>query len=79
MLLRAERASRASLSWGVRLDRPASHKLDIALTLFVVICVGLLLTLAVSRWVAVCGGFIPAPALATESGKTNGTGDFSKE
>ena len=35
VLLRAERAARASLSWRVRLDRPAPLKVDIALTLFV--------------------------------------------
>ena len=37
VLLRAERAARASLSWRVRLDRPAPHKFDIALTLFVLL------------------------------------------
>jgi len=42
VLLRAERAARASLSWGVRLDRPAPHKLDIALTLFVLLSAALL-------------------------------------
>jgi cell division protein FtsQ len=42
VLLRAERAARASLSWRVRLDRPAPHKLDIALTLFVLLGAALL-------------------------------------
>ena len=37
VLLRAERAARASLRWRVRLDRPAPHKLDIALTAFVLL------------------------------------------
>lgn len=37
VLLRAERAARASLSWRVRLDRPAPLKVDIALTLFVLL------------------------------------------
>ena len=37
VLLRAERAARASLRWRVRLDRPAPHKLDVALTLFVLL------------------------------------------
>jgi len=42
VLLRAERAARASLSWRVRLDRPAPHRLDIALTLFVLLAATLL-------------------------------------
>jgi cell division protein FtsQ len=42
VLLRAERAARASLSWRIRLDRPAPHKLDIALTLFVLLGAALL-------------------------------------
>src|ERR1700735_3261272 len=42
VLLRAERAARASLSWGGRLHRPAPHKLDIALTLFVLLSAALL-------------------------------------
>jgi cell division protein FtsQ len=42
VLLRAERAARASLGWRVRLDRPAPHKLDIALTLFVLLGAALL-------------------------------------
>ena len=42
VLLRVERAARASLSWRVRLDRPAPHKLDIALTLFVLFGAALL-------------------------------------
>ena len=42
VLLRAERTARASLSWRVRLDRPAPHKLDIALTLFVLLGAALL-------------------------------------
>ena len=42
VLLRAERAARASLSWRVRLDRPAPHKLDIALTIFVLLSAALL-------------------------------------
>ncbi len=37
VLLRAERAARTSLSWRVRLDRPAPLKVDIALTLFVLL------------------------------------------
>jgi len=37
VLLRAERAAKASLRWRVRLDRPAPHKLDLALTLFVLL------------------------------------------
>src|SRR5262249_10331799 len=32
---------------------------NIALTIFVITCVGLLLLLAVSRWVAVLGGMVP--------------------
>ena len=35
VLLRAERAAKASLRWRVRLDRAAPHRLDIVLTLFV--------------------------------------------
>jgi cell division protein FtsQ len=42
VLLRAERAARASLSWRVRLDRPAPHKLDIALTALVLFGAALL-------------------------------------
>jgi len=42
VLLRAERAARASLSWRLRLDRPAPHKFDIALTLFVLLGAALL-------------------------------------
>jgi cell division protein FtsQ len=42
VLLRAERAARASLSWRVRLDRPAPLKVDIALTLFVLFGAALL-------------------------------------
>ena len=42
VLLRAERTARTSLSWRVRLDRPAPHKLDIALTLFVLLGAALL-------------------------------------
>jgi cell division protein FtsQ len=42
VLLRAERAARASLSWRVRFDRPAPHKLEIALTLFVLLGAALL-------------------------------------
>jgi cell division protein FtsQ len=42
VLLRAERAARASLSWRLRLDRPAPHKLDVALTLFVLVGAALL-------------------------------------
>jgi cell division protein FtsQ len=37
VLLRAERAARAPLSWRLRLDRPAPHRFDIALTLFVLL------------------------------------------
>jgi cell division protein FtsQ len=37
VLLRAERAARASLSWRLRLDSPAPHRFDIALTLFVLL------------------------------------------
>jgi len=33
--------------------------LNIALTLFVIACVGMLLLMAASRWVAVLGGLIP--------------------
>jgi cell division protein FtsQ len=42
MLLRAERAARASLSWRVRLDRPAPHKLDVVLTILVLLGAALL-------------------------------------
>jgi cell division protein FtsQ len=42
VLLRAERAARASLSWRVRLDRPAPLKVDIALTLLVLLGAALL-------------------------------------
>ena len=42
MLLRAERAQRAPLNWRLRLDRPAPHKFDIALTLFVLLGAALL-------------------------------------
>jgi cell division protein FtsQ len=42
VLLRAERAARASLSWRLRLDRPAPRKLDIALTIFVLLGAALL-------------------------------------
>ena len=42
VMLRAERAARASLSWRLRLDRPAPHKFDIALTLFVLLGAALL-------------------------------------
>ena len=42
VLLRAERAARASLSWRVRLDRPAPLKVDIALTLCVLLGAALL-------------------------------------
>jgi cell division protein FtsQ len=42
VLLRAERAARDSLSWRIRLDRPAPHKFDIALTLFVLLGAALL-------------------------------------
>ena len=42
VLLRAERAARNSLSWRIRLDRPAPHKFDIALTLFVLLGAALL-------------------------------------
>jgi cell division protein FtsQ len=42
VLLRAERAAQASLSWRIRLDRPAPHNLDIALTLFVLLGAALL-------------------------------------
>ena len=42
VLLRAERAAKASLRWRIRLDRPAPHKLDIALTLFVLLGAALL-------------------------------------
>jgi cell division protein FtsQ len=42
VLLRAERAARASLRWRVRLDRPAPHKHDIALTAFVLLGAALL-------------------------------------
>jgi cell division protein FtsQ len=42
VLLRAERAARTSLRGRVRLDRPAPHRLDIALTLFVLLGAALL-------------------------------------
>jgi cell division protein FtsQ len=42
VVLRAERAARASLSWRIRLDRPAPHKLDVALTLLVLLGAALL-------------------------------------
>jgi hypothetical protein len=42
VLLRAERAAKASLRGRVRLDRPAPHKFDIALTLFVLLGAALL-------------------------------------
>jgi cell division protein FtsQ len=42
VLLRAERAAQASFSWRIRLDRPAPHKFDIALTLFVLLGAALL-------------------------------------
>jgi cell division protein FtsQ len=42
VLLRAERAAKASLRWRVRLDRPAPHRLDIVLTLFVLLGAALL-------------------------------------
>ena len=42
VLLRAERAARASLRWRVRLDRPAPHRFDIALTVFVLLAAALL-------------------------------------
>ena len=42
VLLRAERAARASLSWRVRFDRPAPLKVDIALTLCVLLGAALL-------------------------------------
>ena len=42
VLLRAERAARAQLGWRVRLDRPAPHKLDIVLTVFVLLGAALL-------------------------------------
>jgi cell division protein FtsQ len=42
VLLRAERAARASLGWRVRLDRPTPHKFDIALTIFVLLSAALL-------------------------------------
>lgn len=35
VLLRSERATQGALGWRLRFDRPAPHKLDIALTLFV--------------------------------------------
>jgi cell division protein FtsQ len=42
VLLRAERAARASLSWRVRLDRPAPPRFDIALTIFVLLSAAVL-------------------------------------
>src|ERR1700735_5822856 len=42
VLLRAERAAKASLRGRVRLDRPAPHRFDIALTLFVLLGAALL-------------------------------------
>ena len=42
VLLRAERAARAPLNWRLRLDRPAPHRFDIALTLFVLLGAALL-------------------------------------
>lgn len=41
-------------------------RLNIALTVFVVTCVGLLLLMAVARWVAVLGGMVPARRLEVE-------------
>src|SRR5205814_7770753 len=43
-------------------------RLNIALTVFVVVCVGTLLLMAVSRWVAVLGGLVPERAV--DSGGT---------
>ena len=42
VLLRAERAQRTPLNWRLRLDRPAPHRFDIALTLFVLLGAALL-------------------------------------
>jgi cell division protein FtsQ len=42
VLLRAERAARKSLRWRVRLDRPAPRKLEVALTVFVLLGAALL-------------------------------------
>ncbi|MGH6798808.1 MAG: cell division protein FtsQ/DivIB [Roseiarcus sp.] len=42
VLLRAERAARASLSWRLRLERPAPRKLDVALTILVLLGAALL-------------------------------------
>jgi cell division protein FtsQ len=42
VLLRGERSARASLRWRVRLDRPAARKLEIALTIAVLIAAALL-------------------------------------
>src|SRR5271170_1256158 len=37
VMLRAERSARASLRWRLRLDRPAPRKLEIALTIAVLV------------------------------------------
>ena len=42
VLLRGERSARASLRWRVRLDRPAPRKLEIALTVAVLVAAALL-------------------------------------
>jgi len=42
VVLRGERSARASLRWRIRLDRPASRKLEIALTVAVLLGAGLL-------------------------------------
>ena len=43
--------------------------LNLGLTVFVVVCVGLLLLMAVSRWIGVLTGLVPAQA---ESGMSGG-------
>jgi len=45
--------------------------LNIALTVFVITCVSLLLLLAVTRWVAVLSGMIPAQPALTLAGEAN--------
>jgi cell division protein FtsQ len=84
VLLRAERVPRGSLSWRVRLDRPAPHKLDIALMIFVLLSAALLgaerggqldgVDVQVSGagdWVARCLGL--GMAVVTVSGATQMT------
>jgi hypothetical protein len=51
--------------------------LNIALALFVIVCVGLLLLMAASRWIAVLSGAIPVrPDLAPIEGKLEELGHY---